>query len=66
MKSYDPPGTIWRKIGVFLAGAIAKGTETTRLETLNMLAVLVAFILAYAYLDEIQALLERLLLLLPS
>ncbi len=50
----------------FLDGGITKGTDTTPREVLNMLAVLVVFILAYAWRDEIQALVGQLFLLLPS
>jgi hypothetical protein len=56
MNPYEPPGTTWRKMMAFLDGAITKGTETTPREILNMLVVLLVFILAYAWLDEIQAL----------
>jgi hypothetical protein len=56
MDPYDPTGTTWRKIMAFLDGAITKGTETTPREILNMLAVVLVFILTYAWLDEIQAL----------
>ena len=49
-----------------LDGAITKGTETTPREILNMLGVMLVFILAYAWLDEIQALVGQILLLLPS
>ena len=43
----------------FLDGAIAEGTETTAREILNMLAVVLAFMVAYAWMDEIQALLAH-------
>jgi hypothetical protein len=43
----------------FLDGAIAEGTETTPREILNMLAVLLAFMLVYVWMDEIQALLAH-------
>lgn len=66
MKPYDPTGTTWRRIMGFLDGGITKGTDTTPREVLNMLAVLVVFILAYAWRDEIQALVGQLFLLLPS
>jgi hypothetical protein len=56
MNRYDPTGTTWRKIMACLDGALTKGTETTPREILNMLAVMLAFILTYAWLDEIQAL----------
>jgi hypothetical protein len=38
-----------------LDGAITKGTETTLREILSMLALLLVFILVYAWLEEIQA-----------
>jgi len=66
MKPYDPTRTTWRKIMAVFDGAITKGTETTPHEILNMLAVVLVFILAYAWLDEIQALVGQLFLLLPS
>jgi hypothetical protein len=40
----------------FLDGPTTKRTETTPREILNMLAVVLVFILAYAWLGEIQAL----------
>jgi hypothetical protein len=54
--AYDPIRTTWRKIIAFLDGPITKRTETTPREILNMLAVVLVFILAYAWLGEIQAL----------
>jgi len=56
MNPYDPRGTTWAKIMAFLDGPISKGTETTPREILNMLTVVLVFMLAYAWLDEIQAL----------
>jgi hypothetical protein len=56
MNPYDPTRTTGRKIMAFLDGPITRGTETTPREILNMLAVVLVFILAYAWLDEIRAL----------
>ena len=43
----------------FLNGSITKGTETTPLEMLGMLAVVLTFVVVYTWLDEIQALVGR-------
>jgi hypothetical protein len=51
----DPARTTGRKFVAFLDGAITKGTETTPREILSMLALLLLFILVYAWLEEIQA-----------
>jgi hypothetical protein len=51
----DAARTTRRKIVAFLDGAITKGTETTPREILSMLALLLVFILVYAWLEEIQA-----------
>ena len=54
-------GTAWRKITGFLDGVLRVfETDTTPLELLNMLAVVLVFILAYAWLDEIQAFVRHL------
>jgi hypothetical protein len=55
----DPARTTRRKIVAFLDGAITKGSETTPREILSMLALLVIFILVYAWLEEIQAFVGR-------
>jgi hypothetical protein len=54
-----PTRTIRQKIMGFLDGGITKGTDTTPLEILSMLGVLLVFILVYAWLDEIQSLIGR-------
>ena len=54
-----PANPTRRAIMGFLNGRISKGTETTPFEILGMLAVLLAFIIAYTWLDEIQSLVGR-------
>ena len=57
MNPYDPTGTTGRKIMAFSLMAPSRRAPRRRLrEILNMLAVVLVFILAYAWLDEIQAL----------
>jgi hypothetical protein len=54
-----PASPTRRKIMGFLNGAISKGNETTPFEILGMLAIVLVFMLAYTWLDEIQALVGR-------
>ena len=56
MGLYDPdPGrSTWQKINAFLDRALATDTETTPREILSMLALVLVFILAYTWLDEIR------------
>ena len=57
----DALRTTWRKITGLLDGVLRLfETDTTPLELLSMLAVVMVFIFVYTWLDEIQAFVRHL------